>query len=165
MLKNLRHEAFAQALARGVVIHLAYVEAGFDANSGNASRLNANPKVIERVAQLRALVSDMQKRSTAGVVLTEQWIIEQLIGVTIDARSGSRPDSAGANKALHLLGLHMGMFIERKETGKPGEFDNLTIAAKRERVQAIAKQLGLIPQSVVDVPLDDIEGPLSNTSE
>jgi hypothetical protein len=61
----------------------------------------------------------------------------------IDARSQEKPDSAGANKALHLLGLELGMFVEREETGKPGEFDGLTIAGKRERILSIASQLGL----------------------
>ena len=37
----------------------------------------------------------------------------------------------------------MGMFVERKETGKPGEFDGLAIADKRERILDIAKELGL----------------------
>jgi hypothetical protein len=66
-----------------------------------------------------------------------------LIGVVIDARSQEKPDSAGANKALHLLGLELGMFVERKETGKPGEFDELSIDGKRERIMRIASQLGL----------------------
>jgi hypothetical protein len=44
---------------------------------------------------------------------------------------------------LNLLGLELGMFVERKETGKPGEFDGLTIAGKRERIMDIAKELGL----------------------
>jgi hypothetical protein len=67
--------------------------------------------------------------------------VKQLIGVVIDAKAQDKPDSAGANKALHLLGLQLGMFVERKEAGKPSEFDGLTITSKREL--AIAKQLGL----------------------
>jgi len=35
------------------------------------------------------------------------------------------------------------MFVERKETGKPGEFGGLTIAEKRDRIMSIASQLGL----------------------
>lgn len=35
-------------------------------------------------------------------------------------------DSSGANRSLHLIGLHIGMFVERKEIGKPGEFDELS---------------------------------------
>jgi hypothetical protein len=61
----------------------------------------------------------------------------------IRCKSYERIDSAGANKALHLLGLSLGMFVERKETGKPGEFDGLSIASKRERIMDIARELGL----------------------
>jgi hypothetical protein len=81
-------------------------------------------------------------------------VIEQLIGVVIDAKARETPDSAGANKALHLLGLELGMYVERKEVGKPGEFDGLTIADKRERLLAIASQLGLRHVSEVPEPSD-----------
>ena len=43
---------------------------------------------------------------------------------------------------LHLLGLELGMFVERKETGQPGQFDGLSIAAKRARALHIATELG-----------------------
>jgi len=35
------------------------------------------------------------------------------------------------------------MFVGRKETGKPGEFDDLTIEGKRERLFGIARQFGI----------------------
>ena len=38
-LKNPRHEAFAQALARGMSASAAYVEAGYKANRHNAAAL------------------------------------------------------------------------------------------------------------------------------
>jgi hypothetical protein len=95
------------------------------------------------VGELKALVQNMRNLSTHRVVLTEEWVTEQLIGVVIAAKAQDKPDSAGANKALHLLGLRLGMFVERKETGKPGEFDGLTIAAKRERIMNITSQLAL----------------------
>jgi hypothetical protein len=95
------------------------------------------------VGELKALIQNMRDLSTHRVVLTAEWVTEQLIGVAMDARAQDKPDSAGANKALHLLGLELGMFVERKETGKPGEFDGLSIAGKRERIMRIASQLGL----------------------
>lgn len=143
LLANLRHEAFAQAIARGATVDAAYTEAGYSPNRGNAGRLNANEGVKTRIGELRELRQNIEKRSTVGVALTKAWVTEQLIGVVLDARSQEKPDSAGANKALHLLGLELGMFVERKEEGKPGEFDGLTIATKRERITNIAKQLGL----------------------
>jgi phage terminase small subunit len=144
MLSNPRHEAFAHAIARGATIDAAYVEAGFKANRGNASRLNSYEGVKARVAELRQLVENLQKRSSHGVVLTEQWVLEQLVEVVFMAKAQEKPDLAGANKALNLIGLHLGLFVERKEIGQPGEFAGLLISDKRERLLAIAKQMGLV---------------------
>jgi phage terminase small subunit len=149
ILTNSRHEAFAHGLAAGKSIEAAFREAGYSPNSGNASRLNGNERVIARVAELKALIQNMRKLSTHRAVLTTEWVTEQLIGVVIDAKARDKPDLAGANKALHLLGLQLGMFVERKETGKPGEYDELTIAGKRDRILSIASQLGLCHVSEV----------------
>ncbi|WP_154070770.1 hypothetical protein [Bradyrhizobium lablabi] len=80
---------------------------------------------------------------TAGALRAVPSLTEQFVSVVIAARSQEKPDSAGANKALHLLGLELGMFVKREETGKPGEFDGLTIEDKRERLRSIASLLGL----------------------
>lgn len=143
ILMNSRHEAFAHGLANGKSIDAAYREAGYRPNSGNASRLNGNERLIIRVAELKELVQKMRSLSSHSSVLTKEWVVEQLIGVVVDAKTQDKPDSAGANRALHLLGLQLGMFVERKETGKPGDFDGLDVASKRERVLEIARQLGL----------------------
>jgi phage terminase small subunit len=113
MLSNSRHEAFAHAIARGQSIDAAYVDAGYLRNSGNASRLNGKESVIARVVELKALVQNMRNLSTHRVVLTEAWVIQQLIGVVIDAKARDRPDSAG-----------------------------ITVAAKRERLASIMAQIG-----------------------
>jgi hypothetical protein len=55
------------------------------------------------------------------------------------------------------------MFVERKEVGKPGEFDGLTIASKRERVLGIARQLGLDRISATE-RLDIAAAPLIEAS-
>lgn len=136
LLANNRHELFAQGLFAGLPINQAYGKAGFVRNDPNASRLASSDKVKARVAELHA-------RTVQSVNLTKEWIIEQLIDNVVVAKRQEKPDLAGANKALHLLGLDMGMFVERKEVGKPGEFDGMTIASKRERIVGIAKELGL----------------------
>ena len=90
-------------------------------------------------------------------------MIENLIGIVIDARA--LDDFAGANKALHLLGLEMGLFTVRKEIGGPGSFTGLTIQDKKNQIMAIARQLGLGPVSedgrfrlnVIGQKPDDIE--------
>ena len=53
-LANPRHEAFAQALARGLTADAAYAEARYRPNRGNAVRLKANESVQRRVAELVA---------------------------------------------------------------------------------------------------------------
>jgi phage terminase small subunit len=143
MLSNSRHEAFAHGLARGKTCGVAYVEAGYKDNYRNANRLKFHADVIGRVTELKRLVENMRSVTTHNIMMTKEWIIEQLIETVIQCKSYEKIDSAGANKALHLLGQQLGMFVERKETGKPGEFDGLTIAGKRERIFEIAKELGL----------------------
>jgi len=143
ILANSRHEAFAHGIARGLPARTAFIEAGYRAHDSNASRLSANDKVVRRVVELKNLVQKMRIRSAQKVVLNEQWVLEQLIGVVLDARAQDRPDSAGANKALNLIGLHLGMFVEKTEIGRPGDFDGMSIADKRERIMDVARQLGL----------------------
>src|SRR4051812_3184218 len=103
ILNNSRHEAFAHGVAAGRSIEVAYGEAGYSPNSGNASRLNGNDSVKGRVGELKALIQNMRNLSSQRVVLTAEWVTEQLIGVVIDAKAQNKPDLAGANKALHLL--------------------------------------------------------------
>ncbi|GAC1421092.1 MAG: hypothetical protein NVSMB6_22740 [Burkholderiaceae bacterium] len=146
-MSSSRQEAFCHGIARGLSASVAYAEAGYSPNDGNASRLTGNEKVRFRVAELKALVQRMANLSSHKIVLTKAWVIEQLIGVVLDARSLDRPDFAGANKALNLLGLELGMYVERKEVGKPGEFDGLTIADKRDRILSITREMGLAPVS------------------
>jgi phage terminase small subunit len=52
VLKNPKHERFAQYLAQGKSASEAYVLAGYKANDGNASTLKGNQKVEERVQEL-----------------------------------------------------------------------------------------------------------------
>ena len=52
VLKNAKHERFAQELAKGRPASEAYVLAGYAANDGNAIRLKGNERVAERVMEL-----------------------------------------------------------------------------------------------------------------
>lgn len=136
LLANNRHELFVQALFQGKSSIQAYEDAGFVRNDNNASRLRNNEKVIARLTELHS-------RTVTSVNISQEWVIERLVEVVRICMSYEKIDSAGANKALHLIGLNHGMFVERKEVGKPGEFDGLTISSKRERMLGLAKQLGL----------------------
>lgn len=53
-LANVRWERYAQARARGLSQVDAAVEAGYEYNTSNAARLNANERVQARIAELQA---------------------------------------------------------------------------------------------------------------
>jgi hypothetical protein len=76
-LKNPRHEAFAQALARSMSASAAYVEAGYKANRHNAAALAREKHIRTRVAELQKEQLAIHKQATAETLeLTgppEQW--------------------------------------------------------------------------------------------
>lgn len=109
-LPNARHERFAQALAQGKTADEAYQEAGYSPNRGNASTLKAKQNIKDRVEELTS-------RAANGVVLTKQWVLEQLMDNA--AKAKTKEDFGPSNKALELLGKHLKMF-----DGKDGDDDD-----------------------------------------
>lgn len=111
-LKNARHERFAQWRAKGKSVDEAYVKAGFKANRGNASRLNANEGV-------RARVLELQVRAAEKAIITADDIARQLDQDRQFARKlkqASAAVSATLGKAKVL-----GLVVDRQEhTGKNG---------------------------------------------
>ncbi len=57
ILKNARHEKFAQELATGKTAAESYVLAGFKPSRKNASRLRANEDISARVAELQGIAA------------------------------------------------------------------------------------------------------------
>lgn len=119
----------------------------------NASRLLLNPNVQHRLAQLKAA-------RDAQTSLSRQWVLDRLMehaevclgkkkikltkanrdGQTIEIEA-TMHDQSAANRALELLGKEAGMFIDRRETGGPGDFarmgdDELREYVAREMAQA-----------------------------
>ena len=116
ILKNQRHELFAQGIAAGKSADQAYKEAGYEKDRGNATRLTANDSIKARVAELLS-------RASEGVVISKQWVIERLVENVNRAMQASKAgdngeykyDGSVANRALELLGKELGMFVERVE--------------------------------------------------
>src|ERR1700745_350665 len=65
-LKNPRHEAFAQALARSMSASAAYVEAGYKANRHNAAALARKQHIGTRVAELQEEKLAIHQQATAA---------------------------------------------------------------------------------------------------
>lgn len=68
MLKNQRHERFAQLLAEGLTADEAYIQAGYKANRGNAVRLKANESISDRVAEILGAAAERAEVSIALVL-------------------------------------------------------------------------------------------------
>jgi len=68
VLKNPRHELFAQELATGKTADDAYASAGFKPNRGNAARLNANESIQKRVAEILERGAAKAETSVAHVL-------------------------------------------------------------------------------------------------
>ncbi len=149
ILDNSRHERFAQGLAAGKTAEEAYVEAGYNRSRPAASRLSTNVNVQRRVAELLS-------RATDGGILPKQLVLERLIENANRAMQAEPArNEAGAaigdyhyqgsvaNRALELLGKELGMFVDRREVGKPGEFDALTDAELQRRIAELDREIAL----------------------
>jgi terminase small subunit-like protein len=135
-LNNPKHERFAQELAKGKSASQAYVDAGYSKNDGNAIRLKGNERVQARVKELQERVAEKVVAKTA---LSKEWVLEKLpenLERALQQRRARNDDGEEvgdftyqgnvANRALELIGKEIGMFIDRKEVGKPGDFAGMT---------------------------------------
>lgn len=88
VLKNARHEAFAQGLAKGMTADAAYQEAGYKPSRSAASRLSANVNISGRVAEI---VSKGAERAEATV----ERVLQELARIGFaDLRKAFTPDGA-----------------------------------------------------------------------
>lgn len=156
VLDNAKHERFAQGLASGLPAEEAHGLAGYKASRSGACQLKQKLNISERVTELLAEREAIHSQATADAIkstgLTKTWVIETLVSNVdraMQAEEIKRPDGTGtgeykyegsvANRALELLGKHLGMFIDKHEhTGKDGgaiQVENLTT---EERARALA---------------------------
>jgi phage terminase small subunit len=110
-LRNIRHERFAQELAKGKEAGEAYEAAGFTANDGNARRLKQNEAIMKRV---EALLSEREhihvkaiERAIEKTGITIGRVIEELAKIGFaDIRKAVRwsgiasPDDGGQTSTL-----------------------------------------------------------------
>jgi phage terminase small subunit len=71
ILKNTKHELFAQALAKGETATKAYVTAGYEKNDGNAIRLKGNERIKARVAEILSRGADRAE-------ITQERVLREL---------------------------------------------------------------------------------------
>ena len=86
----------------------AAVRAGYSAKTANVTgfKLLVNPSIAPRIAE-------MQAEGAQRAELSADWVLQELKGNHKQAREN---DELGhSNKALELIGKHIGMFIDKQE--------------------------------------------------
>lgn len=82
VLKNAKHERFAQALAAGATADAAYVTAGFKANRGNATTLKHKQSVQNRVDEILEKAERVEQRATDKAIealsITKERVLAEL---------------------------------------------------------------------------------------
>lgn len=115
-LKNPRHERFAQELAKGRSAIEAYVAAGYQANEGNAGRLNRNEQVQARVAELvgkgaeRAIatvertVAELVRLGFSDISKVMRWgMREMIVGYTVTGKRCEIDDEACVRTETEII--------------------------------------------------------------
>jgi hypothetical protein len=124
-LKNPRHEAFAQSLARGMSASAAYVEAGYKANRHNAAALAREEHIRTRVTELQEEQLAIHKQATAEAVANAKVTIESLIAEAEAARAKAMSEKGGSAAAVSALTAKAklaGMWrekVDQHNTGSP----------------------------------------------
>ena len=82
VLKNPRHEKFAQALFKGKTADDAYAEAGFKPDRGNASRLQHKDNIVQRVAEYLEWEQTVDREATEKAIdklaITKERVLAEL---------------------------------------------------------------------------------------
>jgi hypothetical protein len=124
VLPNARHELFCQNRAKGMTQDRAYVEAGYKPNRHNATRLNTNETIRNRVSEL--LTRNVQKQDEIAAVTAESLLRE-----AEEARQKAMElgQTSAAIQAIVAKGKLGGVWIERSErTNIKGDLESLSDA-------------------------------------
>src|SRR5262249_17395812 len=85
-------------------------------------------QAVEQVALSRAWILDRLMRH-AQVCLGEiplRLKMRKAHSTDVVELETHQPDASAANRALELLGRELNLFTEKRELGKPGDFDQMT---------------------------------------
>lgn len=113
VLRNNKHEAFAQALAGGKSATEAYAIAGFSPNRQNAARLTTKDDVKKRVEELSNKIAIKAEWTAADrlIALKDIWVAAK----EVDHRAAI----AAISEANRMQGSHAPAKMEH--TGRDGE--------------------------------------------
>lgn len=137
VLKNAKHEAFAQAMANGRTAADAYVAAGFNPSRSAASRLSTNVNIKRRIDEIKVRVSEKAEWSAA----------DRLLSLKVIHDASMSEDRRTAIAAIAEANKMQGSYapVKREHSGPNGgpiEYANLTEEEIDARIAALASGAG-----------------------
>ena len=123
----------------------AAIAAGYAKKSAHvtACRMLKADKRVQTL--IRSYLLKRAEKAGVDVEMVINGLLTEALGQGEDTTSGAR------TKAWELIGKHLGMFIDRKEIGKPGEFTQMTKAEMEQEIaDLLEKQRNSIPGEVVE---------------
>ena len=117
-LANQQHENLAQAYVETASKKKAGEKAGYTDKS-NAFRAILRPDVQERIKFL-------QEERAEELGLDSYYVLSKLKDNLEASMSGAEPNRAAANKAIEMLGKHLGMFVGKIEHSGTIEIQSLS---------------------------------------
>ncbi len=133
VLKNARHERFAQNLAKGMSAGQAYEKAGYKRNDGSAGRLHRNAQVQGRIAELQGSAAKQITDVRDAARQHTQAAVETLVSVMEDLKA---PHSARVAAANGLLDRGHGKATQHIEANV-SVYDSLSFDDQRLLIAAL----------------------------
>ena len=144
-LKNARHERFAQEIAAGKGLEEAHGLAGYRADRRNAQHLRQRDDISRRIEEILAnrekVAAKVAERAIERAAITKADVIGMLVEDRQLARANTQ--ASAAIRAAELIGKELGMFIDRREQGKPGDFADLPDEELDRRLVALMMERGM----------------------
>lgn len=151
-----QQEAYARARAFG----MNQQEAMYFATNGKTTAHGSGSKMEKQYPLVRKRINDLcaevAERVIESAAVSKAWVTTRLMQVAercmqaepVTDREGNNTgeykfDSAGANRALELLGREMGMFVDRKHVKIENDIETLSDAELTRVTTELAAQLGL----------------------
>ena len=134
---NARQEKFARNISKGMTQYDAYRKAGYKASRPEtgwaaASRLARNVKVADRILEIFS-------KSETDLIIDRNTMTNAYTLTVQEARNSGNLNAVKG--ALDSLAKLHGLMIDRKETGRPGDFGSMADDQLREFIQTAANQL------------------------
>jgi phage terminase small subunit len=129
-----------------------------------ASELLNSGKVSVRIKELRDAIAER-------VEIDRAWVLDRLVAnaekaATAEPVLNAEGEEIGeykyqgqvVNRALELIGKEIGMFIDRKEVGKPGDFADLSDDELDAAIEQTARDLGISKEAAIALTTEREEG-------